>query len=44
MYDADSGIFPPNTLFRLHRVVPQGDWEAPGGVRPKQRLAALRSH
>ena len=29
---------PPNTLFRLKEIVPAGEWEAPGGVFPNQRL------
>ena len=33
-----SGDFPPNTLFRLKRVCAPGEWEAPGGVYPMQRL------
>ena len=36
--DTDRGVFPPNTLFRLKRVVEAGFWEGPGGVYPKQRL------
>lgn len=34
-------IFPPNTLFRLKRVEAPGTWEAPGGVRPRQRLLVV---
>jgi len=30
--------YPPNTLYRLIRVEAPGEWEAPGGVRPMQRL------
>ena len=33
-----SGDFPPNTLFRLKNICDPGGWEAPGGVRPMQRL------
>jgi hypothetical protein len=33
-----SGDFPPNTLFRLRTVYGPGQWEAPGGVFPHQRL------
>ena len=36
-----STAFPPNTLFRLQRVVPPGEWEAPGGVRPERRLLVV---
>jgi len=35
------GDFPPNTLFRLSRIVPPGEWEAPGGVFPAQRLLVV---
>jgi len=31
-------VFPPNTLFCLKKVHSPGDWLAPGGKRPKQRL------
>lgn len=33
--------FPPNTLFRLKRIVAAGAWEAPGGVCPRQRLLVV---
>ena len=36
-----SGDFPPNTLFRLKGVVNPGQWEAPGGVFPNQRLLVV---
>lgn len=36
-----SGDFPPNTLFRLKGVVNPGQWEAPGGVFPMQRLLVV---
>ena len=35
------GTFPPNTLFRLKEVVAPGEWVAPGGVRPAQRLLVV---
>ena len=34
----ESVAFPPNTLFRLRKIVPPGRWQAPGGVYPRQRL------
>ena len=34
-------VFPPNTLFRLKHVIPPGEWEAPGGCRPNQRLLVV---
>jgi hypothetical protein len=34
-------VFPPNTLFRLQKIHPAGTWEAPGGVRPQQRLLVV---
>ena len=36
--DDEHGAFPPNTLFRLKRVIEAGFWEAPGGIFPEQRL------
>jgi hypothetical protein len=36
-----AGDFPPNTLFRLKRTVPPGEWQAPGGVYPKQKLVVV---
>ena len=36
-----SVAFPPNTLFRLKEVVAAGEWVAPGGVRPNQRLLVV---
>ena len=35
------GVFPPNTLFRLKEIRSPGEWEAPGGVRPRQRLLVV---
>jgi len=35
--------FPPNTLFRLKQVVAPGEWTAPGGARPQQRLLVVTS-
>ena len=35
------GAFPPNTLFCLKRIVQPGEWVAPGGVRPMQRLLVV---
>jgi len=37
----DSGVFPPNTLFRLKSVIQPGEWVAPGGTRPRQRLLVV---
>ncbi|KAL1521882.1 hypothetical protein AB1Y20_021533 [Prymnesium parvum] len=37
-YTDQTGVFPPNTLFRLKKIMQAGEWEAPGGVFPKQRL------
>ena len=34
----ERGAFPPNTLFRLKEIKPPGEWEAPGGCWPRQRL------
>lgn len=36
-----AGAFPPNTLFELKDVKEAGDWEAPGGLRPRQRLITV---
>ena len=36
-----SGDFPPNTLFRLQGGYEAGEWEAPGGVFPMQRLLVV---
>ena len=36
-----SVAFPPNTLFRLQRVVGKGQWEAPGGVYPQRQLLVV---
>ena len=39
MTSKESGVFPPNCLFRLKQVVPAGGWESPvPGVFPRQRL------
>jgi hypothetical protein len=39
---ASSSIaFPPNTLFRLKKIVPPGEWVAPSGHRPQQRLLVV---
>jgi hypothetical protein len=37
---SDTGVFPPNTLFRLKEIRRPGEWEAPGdeSVFPNQRL------
>eukprot|EP01052_Picozoa_sp_SAG31_P027381 SAG31_NODE_2560_length_5482_cov_7.141373_4_plen_744_part_01 len=32
------GTFPPLTLFRLREIKEPGEWEAPGGLHPAQRL------
>ena len=32
---------PPNTLFRLKQIKAPGEWEAPGGIFPKQRLLVV---
>jgi hypothetical protein len=40
-YTLLSGTFPPNTLLRLRKIVPAGQWEAPGGIYPKQRLLVV---
>ena len=37
----ERGAFPPNTLFRLKKIEGPGEWEAPGGVRPRQRLLTV---
>ena len=37
----EKGSFPPNCLFRLREVVPAGQWEAPGGTWPMQRLLVV---
>jgi len=37
-YTDSTGIFPPNTLFRLREVCAPGTWKAPGGTFPQQRL------
>lgn len=36
-----SAAFPPNTLFRLKKILAPGEWVAPGGVRPRQRLLVV---
>ena len=36
-----NGAFPPNTLFALKRVEEPGQWEAPNGVFPQQRLLVV---
>jgi len=36
--EGEVGALPPNTLFRLQDIKSPGSWEAPGGVRPMQRL------
>ena len=41
MTSATGGNFPPNCLFKLRHVVPAGQWEAPGGVYPQQRLLVV---
>jgi len=39
---ATTGVFPPNTLFRLHRIDEPGTWPCPReGVYPKQRLLTV---
>ena len=40
-YTDQTGVFPPNTLFRLQEVKKPGSWEAPGGVFPRQRLLVV---
>ena len=42
MIDPYNGCFPPNTLYRLKRVIAAGEWEAAGtGVYPRQRLLVV---
>ena len=39
MTSKESGVFPPNCLFRLKKVEKAGEWESPfPGVFPRQRL------
>ena len=38
---AMAGDFPPNTLFRLKEIYDPGNWEAPGGHKPMQRLLVV---
>lgn len=33
--------FPPNSLFRLKKIVAPGDWVSPSGARPQQRLLVV---
>ena len=40
-YSGYTGAFPPKTLFRLQRIIPPGEWEAPGGINPRQRLLVV---
>lgn len=35
---ANTGTFPPNTRFELQEVCERGEWVAPNGMRPQQRL------
>ena len=37
------GLFPPNTRFELEEVIAPGEWEAPNGVRPRQRLLVVNA-
>jgi len=43
MVSRTGGVFPPNTAFRLMQVIKPGGWEAPGGVKPEQRLLVVRA-
>eukprot|EP00966_Prymnesium_polylepis_P098392 2278515-Prymnesium_polylepis.1 len=40
-YTETTGMFPPNTLFRLKEVKEPGTWRAPGNVYPKQWLLVV---
>ena len=40
-YTDYTGAFPPKTLFRLQRIIPPGEWMAPNGVYPLQRLLVV---
>ena len=37
----ERGAFPPSTLFRLKQTYAPGEWVAPGGSRPKQKLLVV---
>ena len=44
MTSATGGVFPPNCLFKLREVVEAGEWEAPGGNYPRQRLLVVSAN
>jgi len=41
MREPGVATFPPNTRFELQEVVAPGEWEAPNGMRPRQRLLVV---